>query len=152
MSWQARSRSARRSELGALVAALALLAGGCGSGDERTPAPAGGVQAPDRPEGVIDVSGTEPVGEMLAGSVAPLVQCRDWNAADEDQRLATLADVRSQHNLTDSSIEGPALSDEEASGYFDSACEPAWAQGLRLYKLYARAVGWVPLKRELESE
>ena len=33
---------------------------------------------------------------------------------------------------------------------FDNTCEPSWAQGFRLYKLYARAVAFAPLARQLE--
>jgi hypothetical protein len=98
----------------------------------------------------VDISGTEAVGENLAGSVAALVECRDWNEASAAQRLATIADVRNQVNRQDAGLSAPALTDEEAAGVFDNACEPAWAGGLRLYKLYAQAVGFAPLARELE--
>jgi hypothetical protein len=147
VSSPARSRTARGVELraAALAGVLALTLAACGSEE-----PAAVVQ-PDRPDEVVDVSGTEPVGEMTAGSVAPLVECRDWNEASPEQRLATIADVRSQINLEDSGIEGPALTDEEAEEMFDGSCEPTWAQGFRLYKLYARAVGFVGLKRAIEE-
>ena len=88
---------------------------------------------------------------MTAGSVAPLVECRDWNGANAEQRLATIDDVRSQINLADSGIEAPALTDEEAEELFDSACRPSWAAGFRLYKLYARAAGFVTLNRALDE-
>jgi hypothetical protein len=153
VSSQARSRTARGAELraAALAAVAALTLAACGSEEE----PATAVVQADE---VVDISGTErvgpdvqPVGEMRAGSVAPLVECRDWNEASAEQRLATIADVRSQINLEDSGIEGPALTDEEAEELFDGACEPTWAQGFRLYKLYARAVGFVGLKRAIEE-
>ncbi len=109
-------------------------------------------------DAVIDISGTEPVGdgatpvgEMTAGSVAQLVECRDWNGADADQQLATIEDVRSQINLADSGIEAPALTDEEAQDLFDNACRPSWAAGFRLYKLYSRAAGFVTLNRVLDE-
>jgi len=108
-------------------------------------------QAAEREGGVVDISGTEPVGEMLAGSVAQLAQCRDWNGASPEERLATLDDVRSQINLEDSGISAPALTDEEAQDLFDDACEPTWAQGFRLYKLYARAAGFITLQREIDE-
>ena len=133
----------------AALCAAALAAAGCGSDSAASspePEPA------KRSGEVVDIAGTEPVGEMTAGSVASLVECRDWNGANDDQRLATIADVRSQINVIDSGIEAPALTDEEATQVFDGACRPAWAQGLRLYKLYARAVGWVELKRIAEGE
>lgn len=129
-----------------LLPAAALAA--CGGSGE---ADGGQAEAAAKPTEIVDISGTEPVGQKLAGSVAPLVQCRDYNEASETEKLATIDDVRSQINLLDSGISAPALTDEEALGYFDDVCKPAWAQGLRLYKLYARAAGWVTLKRELEE-
>ncbi len=127
----------------ALAAALALT--GCGGDGETT-------AQPERQQAgkVVDISGTEAVGENLAGSVASLVECRDWNGANSEQKLATIEDVRSQVSRQDAGISAPALTDEEALSIFDGACEPAWAQGLRLYKLYARAVSFAPLARELE--
>lgn len=152
MSSRVTSHTGRRAELraaaatiaGALV--LAFAAVGCGSEEPAAEA------SPNLPEGVVDISGTEPVGEMTAGSVASLVECRDWNGATPEQQLATIADVRSQINLLDSGIDAPALTDEEAQEMFDNSCEPTWAQGFRLYKLYARAAGWVTLKRAIDEE
>ena len=129
----------------AIAAALALSAAGCGSDEP-------GSAQPDRDaDEVVDISGTEPVGEMTAGSVASLVECRDWNEATPEQRLATIADVRSQINLEDSGVEAPALTDAEAEEVFDDACRPAWAEGFRLYKIYARAAGFLPLQRAIED-
>ena len=153
MSSRATSPTARWGELRAAVAAvagalvLALAGAGCGSEEPRATAEA----SPDLPGGVVDISGTEAVGEMTAGSVAPLVECRDWTEATPEQQLATIADVRSQINLEDSGIDAPSLTDEEAQEMFDSSCEPTWAQGFRLYKLYARAAGWVTLKRVIDK-
>ena len=135
----------------ALAAAAALLLliglGGCGS-DDGEPA----AQADERPDRVVDISGTEPVGEMLAGSVAALVSCSDWKGANEEERLATIADVRSQLAAQDSGLEIPELTDEEAAEVFDNSCRPGWADGFRLYKLYAKAAGFVTLKRAIEAE
>jgi hypothetical protein len=129
----------------AAILAAAAVAAGCGSdGSEHA--------QPERaPNEVVDISGTEPVGEMTAGSVASLVECRDWNEATPEQQLATIADVRSQTNLEDSGVEAPALTDSEAQEVFDDACRPAWAGGFRLYKIYARAAGFVPLQRAIED-
>lgn len=149
MSWRATSRSVRRTRsraagvLASTAVAAALALAGCGSGEEAS-------AEPERPDEVVDISGTEPVGEMTAGSVAQLVECKDWNEADEAERLATIADVRSQHNLEDGGVESPALTDEEAAAVFDNACEAPHAQGFRLYLLYARAASFAPLARELE--
>jgi hypothetical protein len=150
-----RSASARAAERRAAalaaIAALALLAG-CGGESAEPPAAAVEPAAGDpKPGEVVDISGTEPVGEMTAGSVAQLAECSDWRGADEDERLATIADVRSQINLEDSGIDAPALTDEEAEELFDGACRPRYAGGFRLYKLYARGVGFVELKRMLEA-
>lgn len=129
--------------LAAIVAVTAVAAAGCGSdGSEGA--------EPDRDaDEVVDISGTEPVGEMTAGSVASLVECRDWNEATPEQQVATIADVRSQINLEDSGVEAPALTDSEAQEVFDDACRPAWAGGFRLYKIYARAAGFIPLQRAI---
>jgi hypothetical protein len=86
------------------------------------------------------------VGEVLVGSVAPLAQCRDWNAGDEEQRIATIEDIRSQINLEDAPVQAPALSNERAAELFDDACKPTYAAGFRLYKLYARAAAFSPLE------
>ena len=100
---------------------------------------------------MVDISGTEAVGPVTAGSVAQLADCGDWNAATEEQKLATIEDVRSQLSRPDSGISGPVLTDDEAMEAFDTSCEPSWAAGFRLYKLYARSVGFVELKRRLDD-
>lgn len=157
-----RSPTGRIAELSAAavagLAALGLISG-CGSGDSPEPGPAAAAEQPaaerDSEPGsdeIVDISGTEPVGEMTAGSVASLAECRDWTGADTGERLATIADIRSQMNLEDSGIDAPALTDEEAGELFDGACAPSYAAGFRLYKLYARGVGFVELKRMLEAQ
>lgn len=156
MSSRARSASVPRAELRtgllaaallALALALAMAMGGCG-GEE----PSQARQDQDRPDGAIDISGTDPVGQMIGGSVAPLAMCADWKGASEPERLATVADIRAQLSAQDSGISAPELTDEEAGEMFDTACRPSWASGFRLYKLYARAVGFVELKREIEEQ
>ena len=148
------SRTGRTAELRAagiaLAAALLLIAalgGGCGSdgGDDGESAGKG------QREGVVDVSGTDPVGQMVAGSAAALVTCGDWNGANQNERIATIADIRDQLGAQDSGIKLPELTDEEAEEVFDNACKPSWAQGFRLYKLYAQAAGFVTLKRKLDE-
>ena len=142
------SAPATRNGVAAILAVAALTFVGCGGGGE---AEAGSEPEPERQSGgVIDISGTDAVGENLAGSVAALVECRDWNGATEEEKLATIEDVRSQVTPDDVGIRTPRLSDEEALMIFDNTCEPVWAQGFRLYKLYARAVAFAPLARQLE--
>jgi len=85
------------------------------------------------------------VGDPVGGSVAALAQCRDWNAGTEAEKQATIADIRS--SLTPQSHEesGTALSDERAYELFEHSCTEDWAQGFKLYKLYARAAAFAPL-------
>jgi hypothetical protein len=149
MTSRARSLTGRKAEVRAALAGAALLLlialAGCGSDD-------GGATAGDdgRQDTVVDVSGTEPVGQMVAGSVAALVTCRDWQGADEKERLATIADIRQQLAPQDSGIELPELTDEEAAEVFDNGCKIESSGGFRLYKLYAQAAGFVTLKRAIE--
>lgn len=86
-----------------------------------------------------------PVGEVRVGTVAPLAQCRDWVTADDEERLATIADIRRQVNSGDLEHENAELSDEEAASVFDTACANEFAAGFRLYKLYYRAAAFEPL-------
>lgn len=130
--------------LPAVLLVLALAMGGCG-GEEPPQARPGTSDEP------IDISGTDPVGQLIGGSVAPLVTCGDWKGASGPERLATIADIRAQLGPQDSGITSPALTDEEAGELFDNACERSWAAGFRLYKLYARGTGFVELKRETEE-
>lgn len=125
-----------------LVPLAVLLLVGCGSDDDSA---AGASAKSGEP---VDVSSGEPLGEETAGSVAPLAQCRDWNRGNEADKLATIEDIRSQVNLEDSGIDAPPLSDEEAMELFDGACAAPYAQGFRLYILYARGAGYAPLVRE----
>lgn len=118
----------------AVVAALAI--GGCGD-DE------GAATAESRGES----TAAEPLGEELGGSVAQLAQCSDWVKGTEPEKLATIADIRSQVNRQDSAVEAPPLSDEEALELFDNACAEDFATGFRLYVLYARAAGFASLTR-----
>ena len=130
------------------AAALLLLIGvaGCGSDDGKETA-----EKEEPAPGVVDVSGTEPVGQLVAGSVAAMVTCRDWTGADEEERLATIDDIRKQLAPQDSGIELPQLTDEEAAEVFDNSCEIESSGGFRLYKLYAQAAGFVTLKRAIED-
>jgi hypothetical protein len=107
----------------ALLAALAVT--GCGEGDEPR-------------------AKAKPVGEVLAGSVAPLAQCRDWNAGTREERLATIEDIREQVNLQDSAVKTPELSDKAAYRILNTTCHRDFAGSFRLYKLYARATSFAP--------
>lgn len=122
-----RRLSLLRSALAVLAAGLVAVAG-CGDGTYQTAAQA--------------------LGEEKSGSVAPLVQCRDWVTGTEAEKLATIRDIRSQINLESATVETPPLSDDEAQEVFDSACSNKFAQSFRLYVLYSRAAGFAPLTRD----
>jgi hypothetical protein len=86
------------------------------------------------------------VGEVKVGSVASLAQCRDWNGGTEEEKIATIEDIREQINLEDAPVEAPALDNERAYELFEDACEPVYAESFRLYKLYAQAAAFSPLE------
>ena len=85
------------------------------------------------------------VGEQVGGSVAPLAQCRDWNAGTEAEKQATVADIRSSLTPQSQEKSGTSLSDERAYQLFEHSCAVGFAQGFELYKLYARAAAFAPL-------
>ena len=95
--------------------------------------------------------GSDPVGQELGGSVAQLVQCRDWAEATEPQKLATIADIRSQVNREDAGVTTSVLADEEAMEVFDNGCDEPYAAGFRLHVMYARAAAFKPLREIAEG-
>ena len=130
-SISARGRSAPPGAL-CLVLAAAWLVEGCGAegGAERA----------------------EPVGQELGGSVAQLVQCRDWVVATEAEKLATIADIRGQVNREDAGVASSSLTDSEALEVFENGCDQVHAQGFRLHVMYARAAAFKPLRDIAEGE
>jgi hypothetical protein len=84
----------------------------------------------------------QPLGEVRVGSVAQLAQCRDWNAGTEEEKLTTLGEIKEQINLQDGPVRTPELSDEAALELLDNSCASDFADGFRLYKVYARATGF----------
>jgi hypothetical protein len=136
-----------RAALAGAALLLLIALAGCGSDDDGATSEEAG-----RQDTVVDISGTEPVGQMVAGSVAALVTCRDWEDADGDERLATIADIREQLAPQDSGITLPQLTDEEAAEVFDNSCKIESSGGFRLYKLYAQAAGFVTLNRAIEPD
>jgi hypothetical protein len=123
----------------ALALALAVLAlAGCGDDG-------GGKSASAKRD-------VKPLGELLAGSVAPLAQCKDWIGGARDRKLATIDDVRNQVNRRDAGVDVPALSDDEALRLFDRACSNRYARSFRLYVIYARAAGFAPLTRDTPAQ
>jgi hypothetical protein len=108
-----------------VATAVVVLVAGCG-GDEDAP-------AEEESTGV---------GQVLVGSVAPLAQCVDWNGGTEDERRATVTDIREQINLEDGPVRTPSLDDEEAYDLFERACAQPAAETNRLYVIYSRAAGF----------
>ena len=141
-----RTRTALLAAAAIVVVAMPLAAAGCGD-EEASEAR----QAQEQPDGPVDISGTDPLGQEIGGSVAPLAMCVDWNGGSEPERLATIEEIRRQLAAQDSGVTAPELSNDEATEVFDHACEPDWAAGFRLYKLYARGVGFVEVQREIEE-
>ena len=96
-----------------------------------------------------DATGQDPsgVGAQVGGSVAALAQCRDWNAGTEAEKQATIADIRSSLTPQSQEESGTALSDERAYELFEHSCTEEFAQGFKLYKLYARAAAFAPLAK-----
>jgi hypothetical protein len=88
-----------------------------------------------------------PSGEVGPALAAPinLADCTDWNNATPDERLGTIEQI---HNY----VGGPApgtgtgtgvvLDEDAAYDLFERACEPEYARGFRLYKLYSRAAAF----------
>jgi hypothetical protein len=113
----------------ASLVALALLVG-CGDSGESGDDAAG------------DVKG---VGPVTAGSTAQFASCRDWKQGSEENRYATIEDIRGQLTPQSSETAESDLSDEDAYEMFQHTCEAEWAGSLRLYKLYARAQAFAPL-------
>ena len=139
MAHSSRSEAGAAARILATGAVAALLLTGCGAKNDE-PAKASAGPAATAP--------AEPLGEDTAGSVAQLAQCRDWNRGDRAEKLATIDDIRGQVNRSDSGFEAPPLSDAEAMELFNGACAAPYAQGFRLYILYARGAAVAPLVRE----
>jgi hypothetical protein len=132
-STEGKGRAARRAL--ALLAAGALGLAACGEGD------AGEAAAGSEAEGV---------GPVRAGSTAQLASCRDWRRGSEEQRYATVADIRGQLTVQTDPDAVSDLPDEAAYEMFEKVCATGYSDSLRLYKLYARAEAYAPLRTDLD--
>ena len=88
----------------------------------------------------------KPVGEPSAGSVVQYADCGDWKSGSRQERIATVRELRGQLTPQRSATAVSALSDDRAYALFQKACAPAYAESLRLYKLYVKAQGFAPLR------
>lgn len=124
----------------ALLAATAVGLGACGERDSgaRDSGDAGGQQ----------VAG---VGPVRANSTAQFASCRDWRRGSEDERYATIADIRGQLTPQTATNADSDLPDETAYEIFQKVCANDYSDSLRLYKLYVRAQAYAPLRTDLEQ-
>jgi hypothetical protein len=95
-----------------------------------------------------DVQG---VGPVRANSTAQLASCSDWRAGTQDERYATIADIRGQMSSQDSSSAESDLPDSAAYAMFQKVCASDNSDSLRLYKLYAPAQAFAPLRTDLDD-
>ena len=123
----------------ALLAVAALALGACGEGDSGDPASAGSTE---------DVVG---VGPVRANSTAQFASCTDWRRGSEGERYATIADIRGQVTVQTDPEATSDLPDEAAYAMFEKVCALSYSDSLRLYKLYARAQAFAPLRTDLEQ-
>ena len=89
-----------------------------------------------------------PSGNVGPGLSAPinLADCTDWNNGTPDERLGTIEQIKNYVGGPASGTgtgTGVVLDDDRAYDLFESMCEPEYARGFRLYKLYSRAAGFV---------
>jgi hypothetical protein len=91
------------------------------------------------------------VGEVRAGSTAQLANCKDWREGTREQRYATLRDIRGQLTPQSSETAASDLSDQEAYRIFEKTCAAGISSSLRLYKLYARAQAYAPLRGDADQ-
>jgi hypothetical protein len=116
----------------ALVFIAVVLFAGCGGGND------GGSS---KPKGV---------GEVRANSTAQLANCKDWREGTREQRYVTLRDIRGQLTPQSSETAASDLSDQEAYRIFQKTCAADFSASLRLYKLYARAQAYAPLRGDTD--
>ena len=116
----------------ATVLVAACLFAGCNSDDD--PAASAGSQPADS------------VGPRIAGSVVQYADCGDWRRGTKAQREATVLELRDQLTAQSERDTASPLPDAEAYRIFQRTCAQSYASSLRLYKLYARAQGFAPLR------
>lgn len=78
------------------------------------------------------------------GQPLTLADCSDWNKAELNQRVNV---VRELHKFASGPVGSPpvrgrAMDDERAYKILDNYCQPEFARGFKLYKLYLRAAAF----------
>jgi len=94
----------------ALLAVAALALGACGEGDSDDPASTGSGG---------DVVG---VGPVRANSTAQFASCADWRRGSEEERYATIADIRGQLTVQTDPDATSDLPDDAAYAMFEKVC------------------------------
>jgi hypothetical protein len=118
-----------------LLAAVAVVAG-CGEN--------GSVPSAGEPE-------VQGVGPIRANSSAQFADCRHWRRGSVEERYATIADIRGQLTPQGSASAESDLPDSVAYGIFQKTCASEGSDRLRLYKLYAPAQAFAPLRTDLDE-
>ena len=113
--------------LAAALLVVAVLAAGCGGGDDA------------------GRSAAQPVGKEITGSVVQFADCADWRGGTREERIATIVALRGQLTPQRSASAESSLPDDRAYALLDKACTPSFSQSLRLYKLYVKMQGFAPL-------
>lgn len=107
--------------LAVALAALALLAAGCGGGEKEQPA-----------------GSTVTVVHDDLGVDVRLADCTDWSRGDRGARLGTIHEIAT-------ALPGAAqLTDDQAYSLFENSCAERYATAFKLYKLYTRAAAFTP--------
>jgi hypothetical protein len=83
---------------------------------------------------------------VRAGSTAQFANCKDWREGTVAQRYRTIEDIRGQLTPQGATTARSDLPDEEAYRIFQKTCAASFSDSLRLYKLYARAQAYAPLR------
>ena len=91
------------------------------------------------------------VGPVRANSTAQFASCADWRRGSEEERYATIADIRGQLTVQTDPDATSDLPDDAAYAMFEKVCALSYSDSLRLYKLYARAQAFAPLRTDLEQ-
>lgn len=85
-----------------------------------------------------------PPGAELPGTAlsAREADCKAWNAASVEERLATVEAIREFEGGPTTGGSGATIPDEQAYDLFEGWCSNDFASAFKLYKLYARAAAF----------
>jgi hypothetical protein len=119
------------------MAAAAIATGGCGED--------GSDEGPAEPS-------VQGVGPIRANSSAQFADCRHWRRGSVEERYATIAEIRGQLTPQGSASAESDLPDSAAYEIFEKTCASDGSDRLRLYKLYAPAQAFAPLRTDLDDD